>query len=219
MFEWLLKNNRFVLCISVFLLCAVPLFANDIAWFQNLGFSANSNYFMFGQYGISEENSKPYAESYIIDVGANKFYSRRGGAVFSCWGVSCWSGIAGWKTGSGRCLIFYISRPDTFGSMILIIFLPAVLSIFLLTEMNRSQKSISATLIQKIPTQSDLFKTSAVLPMLLKQHFTSFSHNRHQMEMKDRIPSVFPIFSEKMLADMPLSRCCSPRTKDRSLLL
>ncbi len=81
MFEWPLKNNRFVLCISVFLLCAVPLCANDIAWFQNLGFSANGNYFMFGQYGISEENSKPYAESYIIDVGANKFIP--GGAALS----------------------------------------------------------------------------------------------------------------------------------------
>ncbi len=49
------------------------LLAGDIAVFQNLGFSPDSRYFMFGQYGISEKTSFPYAELYTVEVAANKF--------------------------------------------------------------------------------------------------------------------------------------------------
>lgn len=49
------------------------LFGGDIATFVNLGFSDDSRYFMFGQYGILEDQSKPYAEIYMVDVGSNDF--------------------------------------------------------------------------------------------------------------------------------------------------
>lgn len=50
--------------------------AGDIARFVNLGFSPDSRYFMFGQYGIQQKTSTPWAEAYIVDVRANAFVSR-----------------------------------------------------------------------------------------------------------------------------------------------
>lgn len=62
-----------VLCLLVFLAAALP--AGDIATFVNLGFSDDSRYFMFGQYGADEETAKLYAELYAVDVRANRFVS------------------------------------------------------------------------------------------------------------------------------------------------
>lgn len=61
--------------IVVFLLCASIIFSGDIAQYINLGFSSNSKYFMFGQYGISAEDTKAFAETYIVDVSKNDFIS------------------------------------------------------------------------------------------------------------------------------------------------
>jgi len=47
--------------------------AGDVARFMNLGFSPDSRYFMFGQFGIQEKTSTPWAETYIVDVKANTF--------------------------------------------------------------------------------------------------------------------------------------------------
>ncbi len=49
------------------------VFSGDIANFQNLGFSPDSRYFMFGQHGTYEKNSLSYAEIYLVDVQANRF--------------------------------------------------------------------------------------------------------------------------------------------------
>ena len=57
----------------VFLLCTSFIFSGDIAQYINLGFSSNSKYFMFGQYGISSENTTAYAETFIVDVSGNDF--------------------------------------------------------------------------------------------------------------------------------------------------
>ncbi|MCK5672484.1 MAG: DUF2259 domain-containing protein [Spirochaetales bacterium] len=57
----------------VLLLCTSFIFSGDIAQYVNLGFSSNSKYFMFGQYGISSEDTKAFAETYIVDVKRNEF--------------------------------------------------------------------------------------------------------------------------------------------------
>ena len=59
--------------IIIFLAACSLLFAGDYATFQNLGFSADSGYFMFGQYGADEKNALPYAEIFVVDVAANRF--------------------------------------------------------------------------------------------------------------------------------------------------
>ncbi len=50
--------------------------AGDVAQFVNLGFSDDSRYFMFSQYGVLEKSSAPYAELYVVDVPANAFTSQ-----------------------------------------------------------------------------------------------------------------------------------------------
>lgn len=47
--------------------------AGDVATFVNLGFSADSAYFMFGQYGIDTASGKLYAETYLVDNKKNDF--------------------------------------------------------------------------------------------------------------------------------------------------
>jgi predicted secreted protein len=52
---------------------AAAAFAGDIASFQNLGFSEDGRYFVFGLYGATEGSLKLYAELYAVDVRANRF--------------------------------------------------------------------------------------------------------------------------------------------------
>lgn len=63
---------KYLILLIIFLSTAC-LFAGDIANFQNLGFSPGSRYFMFGQYGIDEKTSSPYADIYFVDVKSNTF--------------------------------------------------------------------------------------------------------------------------------------------------
>lgn len=49
------------------------LSAGDIATFENLGFSSDSGVFLFGQYGLSEEQAEPFAEIFAVDVAGNRF--------------------------------------------------------------------------------------------------------------------------------------------------
>ena len=62
-----------IVVIAAFLLCASFIFSGDIAQYINLGFSSNSKYFMFGQYGISSEDTKAFSETFIVDVSKNVF--------------------------------------------------------------------------------------------------------------------------------------------------
>ncbi|MCK5152944.1 MAG: DUF2259 domain-containing protein [Spirochaetales bacterium] len=62
-----------IVVIVIFLLSTSFIFSGDIAQYINLGFSSNSKYFMFGQYGISSEDTKAFAETYIVDVSRNNF--------------------------------------------------------------------------------------------------------------------------------------------------
>jgi len=57
-------------------LAAAAVWAGDVAQFVNLGFSDDSRYFMFSQFGVQEKSSAPYAELYVVDVPANAFTSQ-----------------------------------------------------------------------------------------------------------------------------------------------
>lgn len=63
---------RKILITVLFILGASTLYAGDIANFVDIGFSNDSRYFMFGQYGISN-NSTVYCEIYTVDVARNEF--------------------------------------------------------------------------------------------------------------------------------------------------
>ncbi|MEM5947256.1 DUF2259 domain-containing protein [Spirochaetia bacterium 38H-sp] len=57
----------------VLLLAIFSLYAGDAASFVNLGFSGDGNTFMFGIHGITQKDSYPYAEMYVVDVADNDF--------------------------------------------------------------------------------------------------------------------------------------------------
>lgn len=68
-----------------FIAVAAGLFAGDIAHFVNLGFSSDSRYFMFAQYGIGERDARPYADAFAVDVPGNSFVN--GGVVSRAYDV------------------------------------------------------------------------------------------------------------------------------------
>ncbi|MGA2547767.1 MAG: DUF2259 domain-containing protein [Rectinemataceae bacterium] len=69
-------KKRSLFAAAFFLTTLVPAFAGDVATFVNLGFSSDSTYFMFGQYGIDQAAGKPYAETYIVDDRHNDFVEK-----------------------------------------------------------------------------------------------------------------------------------------------
>jgi predicted secreted protein len=68
--------KRHALVTALFLSAALAAFAGDVAQFINLGFSADSKYFMFGQYGIAQKTSAPWSDTFIVDVKANAFAAK-----------------------------------------------------------------------------------------------------------------------------------------------
>jgi len=52
---------------------AAGLWAGDVAVFKNLGFSPDSRYFQFAQYGIDATTQNPWVETYTVDVIKNDF--------------------------------------------------------------------------------------------------------------------------------------------------
>ena len=67
-----MTKRRLVFCL-ILAVAATTAFAGDIATFVNLGFSEDSRTFMFAQYGIDVERSRPYAEMFTVDVPTNRF--------------------------------------------------------------------------------------------------------------------------------------------------
>jgi predicted secreted protein len=68
--------KRLVLVGILSALAASAALAGDVATFVNLGFSEDSRYFMFAQFGVLEKSSTPYADSFVVDVRANSFVSQ-----------------------------------------------------------------------------------------------------------------------------------------------
>ena len=62
-------KRRGVLALILLLSVAFALQAGDVASYVNLGFSVNSQYFLFGYYGIDDASSQPYAELYLVVPG------------------------------------------------------------------------------------------------------------------------------------------------------
>ena len=79
----------FLLFMRLSLFC----FAGDVASFVNLGFSNDSKYYMFGQFGLTEKESYPYTELFIVDVKSNSFV--RGGVFKQTYKISTLPGQDG----------------------------------------------------------------------------------------------------------------------------
>ncbi len=69
-------KRRRRLAAALFLAAVAPAFAGDVATVVDLGFSPDSGYFMFGQYGVDQVAGKPYAETYLVDNKKNDFVAK-----------------------------------------------------------------------------------------------------------------------------------------------
>jgi predicted secreted protein len=69
-------KKRSLLATAFLLASLASAFAGDVATFVNLGFSPDSSYFMFGQYGVDPAAGKPYAETYLVDDKRNDFVDK-----------------------------------------------------------------------------------------------------------------------------------------------
>lgn len=74
---------------------ASGLWAGDVAVFKNLGFSPDSRYFQFAQYGIDAGTQNPWVETFTVDVIKNDFTA--GGKARSTYPVGVTLGDDGLK--------------------------------------------------------------------------------------------------------------------------
>ncbi len=65
-----------IVCLILFATMGTGGFCGDVAHFQNLGFSPDSRYFMFGQFGLAEKTVYPYADLFMVHVPKNEFVPR-----------------------------------------------------------------------------------------------------------------------------------------------
>jgi len=65
--------KKSLLVVFVVFVALAPALAGDVATFVDLGFSPDSSYFMFGQYGVDQSSGAPYAETYLVDNRKNDF--------------------------------------------------------------------------------------------------------------------------------------------------
>ena len=68
-----MTKRQIIMLVFLFLFSTVTLSAGDVASFVNLGFSEDSKHFLFGQYGIMEESTRPYADLFTVEVSKNSF--------------------------------------------------------------------------------------------------------------------------------------------------
>ena len=67
------KKKTVFTVLIIFLISVSALWAGDSAIFVDLGFSPDGRTYMFGQYGVTSSNLRPWAEIYVVDVTRNVF--------------------------------------------------------------------------------------------------------------------------------------------------
>lgn len=68
------QNMKKILILSLILAASgFSAFAGDVAVFDDIGFSADGKYYVFGQYGKTDKKFVPYSEIYTVDVAKNDF--------------------------------------------------------------------------------------------------------------------------------------------------
>lgn len=65
--------HRISLALLFCLALTAPVAAGDVATFKNLGFSTDSRYLQFAQYGIDGKSQNPYADIFTVDLPRNDF--------------------------------------------------------------------------------------------------------------------------------------------------
>lgn len=72
--------KKFVLCTLISLAASLCVFAGDVAVFTDIGFSADGQTYVFGQYGKQDKTYEAWAELYTVNVAKNEYVK---GEVFT----------------------------------------------------------------------------------------------------------------------------------------
>lgn len=67
------RRAALLFCAALLLVPVASAVAGDLARFVSLGFSPDGAYYAFGQYGVRNPESTPYAQVYVVDVARNTF--------------------------------------------------------------------------------------------------------------------------------------------------
>jgi predicted secreted protein len=67
------QRKRNILFFTQIILLAAGIYAGDVASFVDLGFSADGNTYLFGQYGVTSPALLPWADLYMVNVPANEY--------------------------------------------------------------------------------------------------------------------------------------------------
>lgn len=65
--------KKILVCAFSVFFAVCSSFAGDAASFDDIGFSEDGKYYLFGQYGKTDKTYEPWAEIYTVDVAANDF--------------------------------------------------------------------------------------------------------------------------------------------------
>ena len=68
--------KKIVLAVLALLVGSVNLFAGDVATFVDCWFSAEGNYYVFGQYGKTDKKFQGWADIYQVDIEKNDYVSK-----------------------------------------------------------------------------------------------------------------------------------------------
>ena len=60
----------------MFALLSFSVFAGDVAAFEDIGFSADGKYYVFGQYGKTDKKFQGWADIYQVDIEKNDYVSK-----------------------------------------------------------------------------------------------------------------------------------------------
>ena len=68
--------KKAIIVLSTFAVMLASSYAGDVAKFVDKGFSEDGRYYVFGQYGKTDEKYQGYAEIYQVDIDANDFVDK-----------------------------------------------------------------------------------------------------------------------------------------------
>jgi predicted secreted protein len=66
-------RKRTLIAVFIAILTGLSAYAGDVANFKDLGFSSDGTIYMFGEYGVTGTDLKPWARMYIVNVTSNDF--------------------------------------------------------------------------------------------------------------------------------------------------
>ena len=150
--------KKILVCAFSVFFAVCSSFAGDAASFDDIGFSEDGKYYLFGQYGKTDKTYEPWAEIYTVDVAANDFVK---GEVFKSRDSSLdISGKNAYENLKAKCnwkISKYNAKPAGVGTLL-----------YLRQKQNLLQKKLCSRILKEFPTCLEFFITCALFRLLME---------------------------------------------------